>query len=131
MKNKICIVILIVIIIGILVLGIINIIHKQNFENNERIVELFYKDVSNNFSVKFKKIKLTSNQEEKIIEFYKNTDTKTTQYLDLAFLGSIKLKFSDGNTITMDENDDCYAMYNNEYIIKISREFKNYILDII
>lgn len=130
MKNKVWIVPIIIIVIGLLIFGYSYMSKNYNNIRNESMVELYYRDSSYRFP-NYEKIELTPEQKEKIVKFYKNTDTKTKQEIKLGFLGSIQLKFYDGNIIIMDEDEDVFARYNDEYIIKISSKFKNYILDII
>ncbi len=129
MKKYILIILLSFLIISLLIIGIF---YLNNKRNNNLTVELFLRDMEDISSeIKYKKVELTSKQQHDIVKYYKNTNTKTKHELNLAFLGSVKLKFSDGNTITFDDNDDYYADYNNQYIIKISSKFKKYVLDII
>lgn len=83
---------------------------------------------------KYNEIELTQKEKEKIIEYYNKTSKKelsSDEIVELAFLGTIELEFSDGNSIAMDDNDDNYAMFNKEFTIKISQSFKDYILTLI
>lgn len=81
-----------------------------------------------------KEINLTKEQQNKIINFYKNTDLSDLspdEQVDLGIIGILILEFSDGNSVAMDDNRDEYALLNNKKTIKISAEFKQYILNII
>lgn len=93
---------------------------------------MYYKDFSKSPSID-KKIKLTSEQEDKIINYYKNTNTKKSKdSVDLAIVGVIKIKFSNGDQISIDDNNDSYEYYKRSgYIIRISKEFKDYLLNLI
>ena len=133
MKNKIIIILVITIIIALIIVGI-NFLNKE--EEEKLTVALFYTGTDleydlENCSYKYHEIELTSKQEEKIIEFYNKLNTKQKQDTQLAIIGTIKLEFSDGNKISIDNNNDLYGYINNEYCIRLSREFKEYILKII
>lgn len=81
-----------------------------------------------------KEISLTKEQQNKIINFYQNTDLSDLspdEQVDLGIIGILILEFSDGNSIAMDDNRDEYALLNRKKTIKISEEFKQYILNII
>lgn len=129
MKNKVLIVILL-----IMFVILVGLIYKTLPNNNVKgvSVELFCRDMSQPTMFKYDKIELTSEQENKIKKFYKRTNTKRPKdQVQLLFLGEITLKFSNGNTLVMDANNDNYARYNNAYNISISKEFKDYVLDLI
>ncbi len=110
--------------------------NQANQENN-LTVKMIYNtlkyDVETYDYIK-KEISLTKEQQNKIINFYKNTDLSNlppNEQVDLAIIGIITLEFSDGNSIAMDDNRDEYALLNNKKTIKISEEFKQYIKNII
>ena len=111
--------------------------NNQTNQENNLTVKMRYNtrkyDVETYDYIK-KEISLTKEQQNKIINFYKNTDLSDLspdEQVDLGIIGIITLEFSDGNSIAMDDNRDEYALLNNKKTIKISAEFKQYILNII
>lgn len=131
MKNRNSIILILTIIVALLIIGYIYL----NKQEDDLTVELYY---NSNFEFdfesglyKYNKIELTSEQKKEIIRLYKDTNIEKEQYLDLAFIGAIRLEFSDGNVIIMDENDDACGYINNKYCIELSNGFKEYILNII
>ena len=111
--------------------------NNQTNQENNLTVKMRYNtlkyDVETYDYIK-KEISLTKEQQNKIINFYKNTDLSDLspdEQVDLGIIGIITLEFSDENSIAMDDNRDEYALLNNKKTIKISAEFKQYILNII
>ena len=111
--------------------------NNQTNQENNLTVKMRYNtlkyDVETYDYIK-KEISLTKEQQNKIINFYKNTDLSDLspdEQVDLGIIGIITLEFSDGNSIAMDDNRDEYALLNNKKTIKISAELKQYILNII
>lgn len=155
MKNRTTIVLIIILIITIVIgIGITIVFMKKNDKNqieskkslvpvptnnqinqeNNLTVKMRYntgKYDTETYELIMKEISLTKEQQNEIINFYKNTDLINKQASDLAFIGRIQLELSDGNSIAMDDNRDEYALLNHKKIIKISKEFKQYILNII
>lgn len=118
--------ILIFISIGILVL-IVSIILLYAI-NSQRVVQIYKK----NFPV------LISNEEsDRIIEFYNNTEKdplEPNEMVDLVVIDEVTLKVNDGNKIGFSESSEDYANFyridGESYLIKISKEFYNYIFSI-
>ena len=155
MKNRTTIILIIILIITIII-GITIVFMKKNDENqieskkslvpmstnnqinqeNNLTVKMRYntgKYDTETYELIMKEISLTKEQ-HKIINFYKNTDLSNlppNEQVDLAIIGIITLEFSDGNSIAMDDNRAEYALLNRKKTIKISEEFKQYILNII
>lgn len=156
MKNRTTIILIIILIITIII-GITIVFMKKNDENqieskkslvpmstnnqinqeNNLTVKMRYntgKYDTETYELIMKEISLTKEQQNKIINFYKNTDLSNlppNEQVDLAIIGIITLEFSDGNSIAMDDNRAEYALLNRKKTIKISEEFKQYILNII
>lgn len=156
MKNRTTIILIIILIITIII-GITIVFMKKNDENqieskkslvpmstnnqinqeNNLTVKMRYntgKYDTETYELIMKEISLTKEQQNKIINFYKNTDLSNlppNEQVDLAIIGIITLEFSDGNSIAMDDNRAEYALLNRKKTIKISAEFKQYILNII
>ena len=156
MKNRTTIILIIILIITIII-GITIVFMKKNDENqieskkslvpmstnnqinqeNTLTVKMRYntgKYDTETYELIMKEISLTKEQQNKIINFYKNTDLSNlppNEQVDLAIIGIITLEFSDGNSIAMDDNRAEYALLNRKNTIKISEEFKQYILNII
>lgn len=134
MKNKN----IIILIISVVIVAIIALISVKIYHNNKELnVKLYYNTRKIDFETGYiyDEIKLTNEQQEKIIEFYKKTDTKTHQHVMLAFIGMIKLEFSDGNIIAIDDNGSSYGYLEKhngtDLIIELSNGFKEYILSIV
>ncbi len=156
MKNRTTIILIIILIITIII-GITIVFMKKIDENqieskkslvpmstnnqinqeNNLTVKMRYntgKYDTETYELIMKEISLTKEQQNKIINFYKNTDLSNlppNEQVDLAIIGIITLEFSDGNSIAMDDNRAEYALLNRKKTIKISEEFKQYILNII
>lgn len=135
MKNRNIIILMISVAIVLIIMGIVCLNKNVKlYHNDEELnVKLYYSNLEFDIetgSYRYNETELTNKQQKKIIEFYKKTNTKAKEYVDLAFIGMIKLEFSDGNVIFMDDNEDSYG-YNGEYCIKLSNGFKKYILSII
>lgn len=133
MKNKN----IIILIISVVIVAIIALISVKIYHNNKELnVKLYYNTMKFDFETTgyiYNEIKLTNEQQEKIIEFYKKTDTKTHQHVKWACIGMIKLEFSDGNIITIDGNSYGYLEKHNgtDLIIELSNGFGEYILSIV
>ena len=122
MKKKILIFILIIMLIVILGIVIFYVI------NSFRKVQVYKGKIP---------ILITSEENDKIMEFYNKTEKeplKSNEMVSLAIMGEVMLKFNDGNTLSLDENPTNYAYLKNEkqeYLIRISSEFHNYIFSIV
>lgn len=120
-------------------IGGINNTNSNNETNHENdvTVKMIYNTLKYDIEIYDyikEEINLTEEQQNKIINFYKSTDLSNLppdKQVDLGIIGIITLEFSDGNSIAMDDNGDEYASLNHKKIIKISKEFKQYILNII
>jgi len=133
MKNKKSMFLTVIIVIALVIIGMI-LLNKR--EEDNLTVTLYHtgKDLEFDFeksSYKYNKIELTPEQQKKIIKFYNRTNTKSKQGVELAIIGTVKLEFSDGNIIAIDDNNDSYGYINGEYCIRLSKGFKEYILRII
>lgn len=140
------IIVIIILIIGIIVFlktgknnsGLNFGLQQNSSDVNSMDVKLKIKDGfdydGTKFIQKYNEIELTQEEKEKIIEYYNKTKKRKlspNEMVELAFLGTIDLEFSDGNSIAMDDNDDNYAVFNKDFTIKISQSFKDYILTLI
>lgn len=120
-------------------IGTINDTNSNNETNHENdvTVKMIYNTLKYDIEIYDyikEEINLTEEQQNKIINFYKSTDLSNLppdKQVDLEIIGIITLEFSDGNSIAVDNNGDEYASLNHKKIIKISKEFKQYILNII
>lgn len=134
-KTIILILILIVAIIGISLIFINK--NYQTNQENDLTVKMIYNtgefDIETYKNIT-KEINLTKKQQSKIINFYKNTDLSELppeEQVDLLFMETITLEFSDGNTIAVDHDDDTFAFLNHKDIISVSKEFSLYVFNII
>ena len=114
------IIVILVVIVSIILLYVIN---------SQRTVQIYKK----NFPV------LISNEEsDRIIEFYNNTEKdplEQNEMVDLIVIDEITLKVNDGNKIGFSKSYEDYANFyridGESYLIKISKEFQDYIFSII
>lgn len=80
-----------------------------------------------------REVTLTDEMNQKLTDFYSETNIKKEVEVDLAVLEVVQVCFSDGVKISADHNGTEYVSCDNgkkKYIISVDKEFKDYIISL-